>query len=58
MKPHDSAIRDVIAGIDTAFDALDADLLQLSIALEAGISLEVIGEVNRILYTEGPWNRS
>lgn len=58
MTPHDAAIREVIAGIDTAFDALDADLQRLTIALEAGVSLEVIGEMNRLLYTEGPWNRS
>lgn len=37
-----------IAGIDTALTWLEADLRRLQHALDHGVSLEVIGALNRI----------
>lgn len=41
-----------IAGVDCALEWLEADLRRLQQALDAGVSLEVIGALNRIIYGE------
>lgn len=41
-----------IAGVDCALTWLEADLRRLQQALDAGVSLEVIGALNRIIYGE------
>ena len=48
-RDDEQALRDAIAGIDTALVWMEADLRRLSDALEAGISLEVYGELMRVL---------
>ena len=49
MTPQDeAAIRAVIEGCDAAWDWLEAELRRLQASLDAGISLDVIGALNRI----------
>ena len=49
MTPDDEArIRDVIDGCDAAMAWLEADIRRLQASLDAGISLDVIGALNRI----------
>lgn len=55
LTPEEAAqLRDVIDGLDTALTWLDADLARLQRSLDAGISLEVIGALNQIIYRELP----
>ncbi len=49
MTPDEATrLRGVMDGCDAAMAALEADLEQLMAAFDAGISLEVIGFLNRI----------
>lgn len=51
MTPADeAAIRDVIAGVDTAWDWFEVEIARLQRAIDAGVSLEVIGAVNRAIW--------
>ena len=45
-------VQAAIAGVDCALTWLEADLRRLQQALDAGVSLEVIGALNRIIYGE------
>lgn len=49
MTPDEATrLRGVMDGCDAAMAALEADLEQLMAAFDAGISLDVIGFLNRI----------
>ena len=45
-------VRAAIAGVDCALKWMEPELRRLQRALDAWISLEVIGELNRIIYRE------
>lgn len=47
-----SKLREVIDGLDSAMTWLEADLRRLQQSLDAGIRLETICELNRILFRE------